>query len=141
MSRTSQIKIPWLSLGSVILSKDKEISLTVFRMFFKLPVFLVDVVFKKILTKYVCQPIHLLWTLHYLKSKNPIDFEIAKLLGTNLTTLRLHVYNTIHKMLQTLPEVWFPSLFVDLRCSKYLINSSISIQDSQIGIFLAHHVW
>jgi hypothetical protein len=107
MNRTFQSKIPWLSFGGVVLSKGKDVSLTVFRMFFKLPVFLVDVVFKKILTKFTCQPIHLLWTLHYLKSKNPIDFEIAKLLGTNVQTLRVHVYDTIHKMLQTLPEVCF----------------------------------
>ncbi len=99
----------WLELGSTILRRKRLISLEKFQEHFKLPVPLVRVVYEKILTQYVRNARHLLWTLHYLFTTNTKDNEVASLLGTNKKTLRFHVRRTLIKLLNVLPQV---SLFL-----------------------------
>ncbi len=97
--------IPWNSLGAVLLNKARPLNQTTFKEFFKLSVPVADYVFRKILRSFRCVPTHFLCTLHYLKSRNPIDEEIAAVLGIHQDTLRNYVHDTLRKLINVLPQV------------------------------------
>jgi hypothetical protein len=77
-----------------------------FKEIFKLEPTVVDVVFETILKNYRCLAKHLLWSLYYLKTKNSNEAEIAVFLRTNRKTLRIHVIETLTKLVSSLPNVW-----------------------------------
>jgi hypothetical protein len=99
----------WQCLGAVVLGKSKPISATEFKHFFKLPTQLVGVIWKRVQRRFdSVSAKHLLWALHFLKSTNPSLDDIARLLHTNRTTLKLHVKKMLLRLLIILPKVWMP---------------------------------
>jgi hypothetical protein len=93
------------ALGSSLLGKRISLSLHQFKLYFKMDPHLVQIVLSKVLKEFPCSAKHLLWTLYYLKTKNTNDNEIAAVLGVHRNTMRLHVIETLRKLLQVLPEV------------------------------------
>ncbi len=94
-----------LTLGAVVLQAKSRIAPGRFKRFFKLPHFLVNYVYEKLVASFACDPIHLLWTLHYLKSKNPLDEEIAKLMNSSKESFMFHVLTTLQNLDKALPNV------------------------------------
>jgi hypothetical protein len=85
---------------------NRVLSVTSFCTAFKLHPSIVDTLFAVLLKKqFQCRPKHLLWTLHYLKSHNTCESEIALLLKTNRKTLRDKVSEVLSCLLQALPQV------------------------------------
>jgi hypothetical protein len=101
------MSIYWRLLAAQVLQKGKAISPEVFKRFFKLPVSLVDLVWHKLNARFPGSlfPKHFLWTLHFLKTTNPLQEEVAQLLHTNKKTLKLHVRKVLLKLLVVLPKV------------------------------------
>ncbi len=78
----------WFSLGAVVLRRKWSLSEKSFRIFFKLTTTLTNYVFEKLCSTFAdINPIHFLWTLHFMKTRNPSIEQIAQLLGTSPTTL------------------------------------------------------
>jgi hypothetical protein len=76
------IEIDWLSLGAVVLRKKRSLSIREFKVYFRLEPFLVEKVYQRLVSKRAnIVPQHLLWTLHFLKSPNPLHEHIAGQLG------------------------------------------------------------
>jgi hypothetical protein len=103
----------WQYLASAILKDSKTISATAFKQFFKLPISLTDLIWRKLSARFPgkCSAKHFLWTLHFLKTLNPLKEETAKLLHTNKITLKIHVVKTLLKLLIVLPKFNFSSRF------------------------------
>lgn len=99
------VLMDWQAIGSTILHKKTRLSFDQFQYHFKLRVCLVEYVWKKMISRYHCEPKHFLWTLHFLKSRDPNEQGIASLLHTDKKTLLLHVEETLQKLLIILPEV------------------------------------
>jgi hypothetical protein len=80
-----------------------------FKSFFKLNFSMVEFLWVRIangLSKdRSLSPIHLLWTLYFLKTRNPRFDEISVTLGTNTNTLKIHVETTLQLLLSLLPSV------------------------------------
>jgi hypothetical protein len=96
----------WLLVARTILRKNRNISMSEFKVHFKLSVPLVEYVWQ-LYHKYFpfCKAKHLLWSLHFLKTTDTNVIEIANFLGTNSQTLMLHVNNTLQRLLEILPKV------------------------------------
>jgi hypothetical protein len=95
----------WLAIGSTVLKHEKKLSPSQFRYHFKLQICLLEYLWKRLTSHFQCDPKHLLWTLHFLKSKDPNEQGIASILNTDKKTLRLHVVETLEKLLKALPKV------------------------------------
>jgi len=79
---------------------------------FKLPPRLVQIVFNRLRQSFpTCEALHLLWTLHYLKTTTAEEENIAATLRTNRTTLRLHVQRTVLRLIRALPHFRFDTRF------------------------------
>lgn len=117
--------LPWCSIGASLIGKKIPLTNKEFRSYFRLSPFLVEIVLKKIQIKFLCTPQKLLWALHFLKSKNPSEDGIARLLKTNKNTLRFHVVLVLNKILLSLPDVFIPFWFYFLifYLNDYLIFS------------------
>ncbi len=98
--------LPWDSLGAVVVNKKNKLAEREFKAFFKLNFCVVDYVWKKLRSSFFCSPVHFLWTLFFLKSKNPNDKINAATMQTDKKTFRIHVISTLRKLLQALPEVF-----------------------------------
>jgi hypothetical protein len=101
----------WLDIGASVLGKNRTLTQRTFKLFFKLPSFLASFVFIRLSQYFSCEPHHFLWTLHYLKTRNSSDDEIAKVLSTTRETLLLHVWDTLEKLNVALPEVFIQLQF------------------------------
>lgn len=100
------MSIYWQYLGASVLKKNHPVSADVFKQFFKLSIPLVEVIWKRLKSRFSdTSPKHLLWTLHLLKSKNPVHAEIAQMLHTNKKTLKTHVIKTLARLFIILPKV------------------------------------
>jgi hypothetical protein len=99
----------WLYLGSAVLHNEHRIS----ESNFKLSVVLVELIWRKLYYSYpnILSPKHLLWTLHFLKSRNPYHSEIATFLHTNIKTLMQYVMKALVFLLLLLPKCDFYSRF------------------------------
>lgn len=102
----------WLSLGTSILGKKHLISASVFKTFFKLTPRLVEIVWKRLSrstekSRLLVKPQHLLWTLHFLKSQNPLHEEVARVLGICKKTMTLHVTRTLRLLKKVCPQVFY----------------------------------
>lgn len=110
----------WISLATSILKKSHLISPNVFKTFFKLSPRLTEVVWKRLFRSKlrICslvKPQHLLWTLHFLKSQNPLHEEIAAVLGICKKTMILHVTRTLRALRKTCPKVIIFFSSIDLQ--------------------------
>jgi len=99
-------EIPWLALGSFLLHKEHLISEAIFKVNFKFSLKVTSLVWTDI-AECPVTPVDFLWTLYYLKSRNPNETQIALSLGTNPQTLRSHVVNTLNCLNDALPEFIF----------------------------------
>jgi hypothetical protein len=107
------MSVYWNYLGASILKKKKEISDAVFKQFFKIPISLAAIIWKRLVSRFPnASPIHFLWTLHFLKSKTPEIFSIAQLLNTNKKTLKTHLTTTLVQLLVILPKVPLYASFI-----------------------------
>lgn len=77
------ISMDWLSIGAVVLRKKRSLSRKVFMSFFRLSPALVEKVYQRVkwVTETKLQRKHLLWTLFFLKSADPLVEHIAATLG------------------------------------------------------------
>jgi hypothetical protein len=100
------MSIFWNYLGAAILLKPRPLSSAKFVEFFKLSIPLVDVVWKRLHARFPdTSAKHLLWALHFLKSSNPLQGEIAQVLHTNKKTMKQHVRRVLLRLLAVLPKV------------------------------------
>ena len=97
----------WLALGASVLKRFKPIGEVQFQTSFKLPTQLVEIIWNKLISAEgnVIKAKHLLWALHFLKTDQTTLAEIASYLSTNRKTLTLHVYQVLHHLNHSLPEV------------------------------------
>jgi hypothetical protein len=119
-----------LSISAAVVGKKKELSPYQFKIYFKLDVKLVEILFKRVRTIFPCSIEHLLWTLYYLKTRNPNDMEISSIFRIDQDTLHFHVTRTLRKLLHVLPEVQKCFLF-----TKNNFISLISKTDFKTGDF------
>jgi hypothetical protein len=105
----------WQSIGAAVLNKQKSLNFTEFRRYYKLCPSLVSVLYNKLRKSFDFSANHLMWTLHYLKSANPDDAQIATLLGTNKNTLRKNVKKILSMILCCLPKFNFFDRFKNWR--------------------------
>jgi hypothetical protein len=101
------VSIPWKTLGSNILHFERELSDREFMSYFKMPVSLVQYLWKTLQSSFHCRPRYLLWTLHYLKSRNPSELEISRILGTTVKTMKIRVTITLRQIFHLLPNVCY----------------------------------
>lgn len=99
------MNVPWNSLGSVVLGKTKLLTEREFKFFFKLNFFLTQYLWERLASYYKCNPIHLLWVLFYLKSRDPSEGSIASKLGKDRKVIKRNVILTLIKLKKVLPEV------------------------------------
>jgi hypothetical protein len=109
MGRTyKRISLPWLSIGAGILKKKGNLVDVDFRAAFKMHPRLVQFVWDRLKTLYpIATPDHFLWTLHFLKSRNPDDIGISLVLHTDRKTMKRHVISTLQMLINALPKVCF----------------------------------
>jgi len=105
------MNLDWLCIGSSVLLKNSRLSSSDFRHHFKLPPCLVEYVWRRLLSQYDCEPKHLLWTFHFLKSRNPDGKGIASLLHADIRALKRQVVRTLRILIKILPEFDFSKRF------------------------------
>jgi len=101
----------WLSLATVVISRRKKLNDTNFQKIFKLPVAVVNGLWRNILGETNLNATSLLWTLYFLKTTNENLEEIAEFFQTNKNTLTKHVREIVHVIVVVLPEFSFDSRF------------------------------
>jgi hypothetical protein len=105
MTKLRRQLVNWLSIGSLVLKK-RSLCRASFKQHFKLDPCLVEIVFNRLRKKYTSlSPNHLLWTLYFLKSKDPDTFKIASTLSTTPKTLDKYVEQYLKKILAISPKV------------------------------------
>jgi hypothetical protein len=90
-----------------MLKKKKKMTHFEFECLFKLPVRLMDYVWKTLTKSYPdrFKPKYLLWTMYFLKTTNENFQEISTFLKTNQKTLRLHLRVVLDQLNNILPKV------------------------------------
>jgi hypothetical protein len=105
------VSLKWRMIGFNIVHANSNkaptlLSVTEFKVYFKLIPELVEYAYAKLIESYSdVREEHLLWTLHFLKSGPTNETVMANVLGTNRNTMMLHVQETVEKLFNALPEV------------------------------------
>lgn len=100
-----QILRYWFAIGSSVLRKPRALVESSFKMYFKLAPSLVDVLYRRISSRFFIRERDLLWTLFFLKSHDPVHGKIAFSLGTKLKTMHEIVKKSLDKILSVAPKV------------------------------------
>lgn len=102
----------WLAIAAATLRKKKPITVVAFKTYFKLSPSLADLIYSQLVDAgYEIRIRHYLWTLHYLRSTDPRDTQIAFFLHTQRRNLHDKVYGVMDCICKALPELDFESRF------------------------------
>jgi len=94
-----------------VLRRKFKLSDVIFRRYFKLNVFQADYVFKRLTSMFPCSPEHFLWTLHFIKTRDPDFTMVAGALNTCERTLLTYVSEIASNLRIALPEFDFENRF------------------------------
>jgi hypothetical protein len=100
-----KVMMRWCSIGASLLRKSKPLVQSSFKSYFKLDTYLVEVLYRRILKRFVVDERDLLWTLFFLKSRDPDHMKIALALKTDRTGLHRVVKSVMNKILAVSPKV------------------------------------